>query len=54
MTEGLTVLSGTLIGHIDGADAMKSAGWKRLVAEYAKLAMLLGSASSRRQILLGK
>jgi hypothetical protein len=30
------LLSGTTIGRIDGADAMKSAGWKRLVAEYAK------------------
>jgi hypothetical protein len=30
------LLSGTPIDRIEGADAMKSAGWKRLVAEYAK------------------
>ena len=30
------LLNGNPIGRIDGADAMKSAGWKRLVAEYAK------------------
>ena len=30
------LLSGTPINHIVGADAMKFAGWKRLVAEYAK------------------
>ena len=30
------LLSGTPIGRIAGGDAMKSAGWKRLVAEYAK------------------
>ena len=30
------LLSGNPIGRIDGADAMKSAGWKRLVGEYAK------------------
>jgi Activator of Hsp90 ATPase homolog 1-like protein len=30
------LLSGTPIGRIDSADAMKSAGWKRLVGEYAK------------------
>ena len=29
-------LSGTPINRIVGADAMKCAGWKRLVAEYAK------------------
>jgi len=29
-------LSGTPTGRIAGADAMKFAGWKRLVAEYAK------------------
>jgi uncharacterized protein YndB with AHSA1/START domain len=29
-------LGGNPIGHIVGADAMKFAGWKRLVAEYAK------------------
>jgi len=38
------LLSGTPIGRIDGADAMKSAGWKRLVAEYAKQ---FGSEESR-------
>jgi hypothetical protein len=31
------LLSGNPIGRIVGADAMKFAGWKRLVAEYAKL-----------------
>jgi uncharacterized protein YndB with AHSA1/START domain len=30
------LLSGNPIGRIAGADAMKSAGWQRLVAEYAK------------------
>ena len=30
------LLSGTPIDRIEGAGAMKSAGWKRLVAEYAK------------------
>jgi hypothetical protein len=30
------LLSGNPIGRIVGADAMKFAGWKRLVAEYAK------------------
>ncbi len=30
------LLSGTPIGPISGGDAMKSAGWQRLVAEYAK------------------
>ena len=30
------LLSGTPIGRIDDADAMKSEAWKRLVAEYAK------------------
>ena len=30
------LLSGTPIGRIPGADAMKSAGWQRLVAEYGK------------------
>ncbi len=30
------LLSGTPIGPIAGGDAMKSAGWQRLVAEYAK------------------
>jgi uncharacterized protein YndB with AHSA1/START domain len=30
------LLSGTPIGPINGAEAMKSAGWQRLVAEYAK------------------
>ena len=30
------LLSGTPIGRIIGADAMKYEGWKRLVAEYAK------------------
>jgi hypothetical protein len=30
------LLSGTPIGRIVGADAMKFAGWKRLVGEYAK------------------
>jgi hypothetical protein len=30
------LLSGTPIGRIEGADAMKPAGWKQLVAEYAK------------------
>src|SRR5262249_43953203 len=30
------LLSGTPIGPIVGAEAMKSAGWQRLVAEYAK------------------
>jgi len=30
------LLSGTPIGRIVGADAMKYAGWKRLKAEYAK------------------
>jgi uncharacterized protein YndB with AHSA1/START domain len=30
------LLSGTPIGPIAGAEAMKSAGWQRLVAEYAK------------------
>ena len=29
-------LSGTPIGRLAGADAMKFAGWQRLVAEYAK------------------
>jgi Polyketide cyclase / dehydrase and lipid transport len=29
-------LSGTPIGRIVGSDAMKSTGWQRLVAEYAK------------------
>jgi len=29
-------LAGNPIGRIAGADAMKSAGWRRLVAEYAK------------------
>jgi len=30
------LLAGNPIGRIGGPDAMKSAGWKRLVAEYAK------------------
>ena len=30
------MLAGNPIGHIVGADAMKLAGWKQLVAEYAK------------------
>jgi uncharacterized protein YndB with AHSA1/START domain len=30
------LLSGTPIGRVVGADAMKFAGWQRLVAEYAK------------------
>ena len=30
------LLAGTPIGRILGADVMKSAGWQRLVAEYAK------------------
>src|SRR5215470_15084883 len=30
------LLSGTPIGRLAGADAMKFAGWQRLVAEYAK------------------
>jgi hypothetical protein len=30
------LLSGTPIGRIVGAEAMKSEGWKRLTAEYAK------------------
>ncbi len=30
------LLSGTPIGRIDGVEAMKFAGWQRLVAEYAK------------------
>src|SRR5258708_3078716 len=30
------LLSGTPIGRIGGTDAMKFAGWQRLVAEYAK------------------
>jgi hypothetical protein len=30
------LLSGTPIGRVAGADAMKFAGWQRLVAEYAK------------------
>jgi uncharacterized protein YndB with AHSA1/START domain len=30
------LLSGTPIGPLSGAEAMKSAGWQRLVAEYAK------------------
>jgi uncharacterized protein YndB with AHSA1/START domain len=30
------LLNGTPIGPMAGADAMKSAGWQRLVAEYAK------------------
>src|SRR5206468_4501515 len=30
------LLSGTPIGRIVGAEAMKSEGWQRLVAEYAK------------------
>src|SRR6266700_556820 len=30
------LLSGNPIGRIDGVDAMKFAGWQRLVAEYAK------------------
>ncbi len=30
------LLNGTPIARIAGADAMKSAGWQRLVAEYAK------------------
>jgi hypothetical protein len=30
------LLSGTPIGPISGGEAMKSAGWQRLVAEYAK------------------
>jgi uncharacterized protein YndB with AHSA1/START domain len=32
-----SVLNGTPIGRIAGADAMKFAGWQRLNAEYAKL-----------------
>ena len=31
-----SVLSGASIGRIAGAEAMKSAGWQRLNAEYAK------------------
>ena len=30
------LLSGTSIGRVGGGDAMKLAGWQRLVAEYAK------------------
>jgi Activator of Hsp90 ATPase homolog 1-like protein len=30
------LLSGTSIGRVGGGDAMKFAGWQRLVAEYAK------------------
>jgi len=30
------LLAGQAIGHLAGADAMKLAGWQRLVAEYAK------------------
>ena len=30
------LLSGTPIGRIDGAEAMKFAGWQRLTAEYAR------------------
>jgi len=30
------LLAGTPLGCIAGADAMKFAGWQRLVAEYAK------------------
>jgi len=30
------LLGGTPIGRIDGVEAMKCAGWQRLVAEYAK------------------
>ncbi len=30
------LLAGTPIGRIVGADAMKFAGWQRLIAEYAK------------------
>ncbi len=30
------LLSGTPIGRIVGVDAMKFAGWQRLVAEYAR------------------
>jgi hypothetical protein len=30
------LLSGRPIGRVVGADAMKFAGWKKLVAEYAK------------------
>ena len=30
------LLNGNPVGRIDGADAMKAAGWKRLISEYAK------------------
>lgn len=30
------LLSGTPLGHFDGVNAMKFAGWQQLVAEYAK------------------